>query len=495
MIQTSTSVIKDMFDKMKASAEETRKIDVQTRRYYLEDDFKHLITAELKNQFTKETYDAINLLVDDSINLVQFLSEEIGGGVYQNEAVRAFKKAESDDEDMRYAELIKELPMDIVMDEVTRGTFALNEFCIGVAYRNGKIALDIFPPDFVSVWQDENDPLKITALMYEVILSDTVDAPAIDSSIANSQRKRHYVWWDVFGNHFLCDEHFRRIPNPDNPDDVNPYKDKDGKFIIPFVICHKKYNARTIWDGTSGNKMYSAQLQIGVLGTLFNYYAKVLSLKQLSITGNADIKLSNDQALDPLHIFKVEGEGAQVSVLDMQGRLDMFEKNVLIGKIERALNAEGLSLESFQRSGAPESGYKLKVKKEGQLKRINALMKFFRVYEKQLADIMRIVNNTYFSEKIAEDAEFSIDFAEYKPEENPLDVDKHREFLIAHNMATDIDFIREDNPDLDEDAARMRYDANKQLNGELSNNSEKIVGGVNAAITAANEEVPLATEP
>lgn len=487
MQQTSMSVIKDMFTQMKSAAEASRKADIQTRRYYLEDDFKHLIVNELKNQFVKETYDSINLMPDDSINLVQFVTDEIGGGVYQYEAKRAFQSPASKEPDARYAELIADIPMDIIMDEVCKGAFALNEFGVGVAYRGGKIQLDIFPPDYVTVWQDENDPLKIKALMYEVILSDTADAPAIDSAAANNSNKRYFVWWDTDGNHFMFDEHFYKLPNPDNPDNVNPYKDAQGNYIIPFVICHKKYNPRTIWDGTSGNKLYSAQTQICVLSTLFNYYAKVLSLKQLAIVGTADVKAGNDQLLDPLHIFKVEGEGASISVLDMQGRLDMFEKNVIVGKIERALNSEGLSLESFNRSGNAESGYKLKIKKEGQLKRINSLMKFFRVYEKQIADIMRIVNNTYFDKKIAEDAVFSIDFAEYTPQENPLDVDKHREFELLHNLKTELDFIREDNPDIEDDeAARKKWDENKAVNDGMKNDTGAINGAVNNAINDVN---------
>lgn len=487
MPQTSTSVIQDMFSQMKSAAEASRKVDIQTRRYYLEDDFKHLIENELKAQFVKETYEAIKLLPDDSINIVQVVTDEIGGGVYQYEARRQFQSPKSKDPDARYDELMKDIPMDLIMDEVCKGTFALNEFGVGIAFRNNKICIDIFPPDYVSVWQDENDPLKIKALMYEVILSDTVDAPAIDSAAANSTNKRYFVWWDTDGNHFMCDEHFVRIKNEANPNDENPYKDAKGNYIIPFVICHKKYNSRTIWDGTSGNKMYSAQSQIGVLSTLFNYYAKVMSLKQLSITGNADVKISNDQLLDPLHVFKVEGEGASVNVLDMQGRLDQFEKNVIIGKIERALNSEGLSLESFTRSGNAESGYKLKIKKEGQLKRINALMKFFRVYEAQIAEIIRIVNNTHFPQaKIADDAVFTVDFGEYIPQENPLDVDKHREFLLAHNMKTEVDFIIEDNPDIDEDAAQKLYEDNKAKNSAGNSNTPAITASINGAIDDVN---------
>lgn len=487
MPQTSTSVIEQAYSDMKSAAEVQRKALIEERRYYLEDDFKHLITAELKNQFTKETYDAINLLIDDSLNLVSFMSEEIGGGVYQYEAMREFKSPNSNDADQRYKDILKEVQLDIIMDEVSKATFALNEYVVGIIPRGDRICIDIMPPDYVTVWQKPDDPLSIRALMYEVILSDSQTNAAINTGSTATQYKRNFIYWDIDGNHFKFDEHFRIIPNPENPDNVNPYKDKAGNFIIPFVICHKKYNARTIWDGTNGNKMFSAQKQIGVLSTLFNYYAKVLSLKQLSVTGNAEIKLSNQQLLDPLHVFKVEGEGASVSVLDMQGRLDMFEKNVIIGKLERALNSEGLSLESFTRSGNTESGYKLKVKKEGQLKRISALKKYFRVYEKQIAEILRIVNNTTFPDKkIAEDAEFSIDFGDYVPEENPIDVDKHREWELAHDQKTEVDFLMEDNPDLDEDAAKNKLAENKAFNASTQGNVQTVQNAVSAAIDDVN---------
>lgn len=487
MPQTSASVIKEMYNEMKSAAEAQRKTNIEERRNYLEDDFKHLIIAELKKQFVKETYESINLLVDDSLNIVSFMSEEIGGGVYQYEAMRAFKSPNAQDEDQRYKDILKETQIDIIMDEVAKATFALNEYVVGIIPRGNRICIDIMPPDYVTVWQKQDDPLAIRALMYEVILSDSQTNAAINTGSTATQYKRNFIYWDIDGNHFKFDEHFRIIPNPQNPENVNPYKDKDGNFIIPFVICHKKYNARTIWDGASGNKMFSAQRQLGVLSTLFNYYAKVLSLKQLSITGNADIKAGNDQLLDPLHVFKVEGEGASVSVLDMQGRLDMFEKNVIVGKLERALNSEGLSLESFTRTGAAESGYKLKIKKEGQLKRISALKKYFRVYEKQIAEILRIVNNTTFPEKkIADDAEFSIDFGDYVPEENPIDTDKHREWELAHDQKTEVDFLMEDNPDLDEDAAKKKLEENRTFNSSNRGNTNAVQKAVTGAIDDIN---------
>jgi hypothetical protein len=486
MPDNASKLISDVIESMKSAAEASRKLAVQTRRYYLDDDFKHLIIDELKTQFVKETYDSIKLLVDDSINIVQIITDEIAGGVYQYEAMRKFKKEGATEDDQRYVEIMNSIPFDIIMDEACKGAFALNEFVVGVIYREGKICIDIMPSDYVTVWQKDDDPLAIKAIMYEVLNTDSVNNAAVTTNAANSTVERNYIYWDIYGNHFKMDGNYQRIYNADNPKDENPYKLKNGEYMIPFVICHKKYNARTIWDGTNGNKMYSAQKQIGVLSTLFNYYAKVLSLKQLAITGNADVKLSNDQLLDPMHVFRVDGEGATVSVLDMQGRLDMYEKNVLIGKIERALNSEGLSLESFTRSGNAESGYKLKVKKEAQLKRIASLKKFFRVYEGQIADIIRVVNNTFFTQKIDETAVFSIDFGDYVPEENPIDVDKHREFELAHNQKTEIDFIREDNPDLDETQAQELYDKNKSINDASKNNTETTVGGVNNAIDEIN---------
>jgi hypothetical protein len=109
------------------------------------------------------------------------------------------------------------------------------------------------------------------------------------------------------------------------------------------------------------------------------------------------------------------------------------------------------------------------------------------MYEGQLAEIIRVVNNTHFASKIDETAVFSIDFGDYVPEENPLDVDKHREFELAHNMKTEIDFIREDNPDLDEKQAQDKYDTNKSVNDGAKNNTEAITGGVNTALDAIND--------
>ena len=487
---TSVSAPKDLINESinasVSAAESNRKLDVEYRLDFLNDDFKDRIEYELKKQFCKETYEGIKLLIDDSINIVEYVSNEIGS-IYDDSPIRYLSdSAGSIVKDNRYDEILTLSMLDIKLAREEKICFACNECVVAIQPRNGTIEYDLLPPNTVSVIQDSADPSKPCAIIYEINLTNTEK----NTSVLDKDRLRYFVYWDIQGNHFMFDNHHRRFSNDDNPNRENRYKDKNGNFILPFVIFHKNYNENTVWDNTSTNKLFSAQIQIGVLGTLHNYYLKWNSFKQLAVYGDFDIKVPQDQIRDPGYMFKILGESANVSVLDTQGQMDVFDM-MIMKKIERALNQEGLSLESFSKTGSPESGYKLKIKNEPKLRRINMRKKFARVYENELFEKTRIVNNTvYPNNKINEDLEFHIDFSDYKPEQDPIELDKHRAYLVSTNMATPVDFIREDNPDIetDEDALKL-YNENKATNKQLTIDTTQAENNIDNELNVSNEGI------
>jgi hypothetical protein len=238
--------------------------------------------------------------------------------------------------------------------------------------------------------------------------------------------------------------------------------------------------------------MYSLQKQIAVISTLFNYYLKNSSHKQPYVTGPVEMSFANDQILDtnyPIKITAPQG-GVTVGLLDYQGNLQEFF-NQLNNKIGLLLNQYDLALDDFTKSGTPESGYKLAIKREGLRRRIEARKKLFRVYESELYEVIKIVNNTaaaqYGWQKLSE-AEFAIDFADYTTQMSQQEINENVSFEINYNISTVIDEIMKRNPDLTREQAEKQYAENKAINETKRGEFGKIAAAAQTAIDVFNEE-------
>ena len=465
----SNNVVKDALKYLNAANEESRKNDIEDRLDYYYDNYKTLIESELETQFVKENYTNIKVMVDDSINLVEYVTNEVAV-IYTKEAKRELSK-----DSKRYDELKKTLLLDIVMDKANKLTYACNESALVIQPRNDTIELDLLTPNMFSVIQKEGDPTSIDAFIYEVNLADSIENQLTDDvPYKRDADRREFIYYDVQGNHFKFDNNYNVIPNEKNLKNENPYKDKDGKYILPVVILHKKYNENSIFDETSGNKLFSATKQIGVIASLFNYYLKNSSHKQPVITGNADVQIPDNQILDVTKVLRVVGENAGIDLLDFQGNLEEFYQQIL-HKIELILNQEGLALDDFMKKGTPESGYKLQLKKEPLKKKVNEQKPFYRLYENELFDKIRIVNNTFYSQKIDDNAEFTIDFADLSIDPDPAELRKDREWNMRYNITNPLQIIMDENPDIKtpEDAQKV-YDENKAINERLQINTGQI---------------------
>jgi len=67
------NVIEKALKYLNAANEETRKNNIEDRLDYYYDNYKDIIEDELKDQFTETNFDNIKLMIDDSINLVEYI--------------------------------------------------------------------------------------------------------------------------------------------------------------------------------------------------------------------------------------------------------------------------------------------------------------------------------------------------------------------------------------------------------------------------------------
>jgi hypothetical protein len=442
----------EILAKYKDTAEVERKQAIEERMYFYDDNFGNYIQQELKNLFVKENYNALKLQIDDSINIVEFIVNEVSKVYFMDP-----KRTVADGSQERFDEIVKHAQYNLKLDKANKISNCCNESCVLIMPRNDSIELDVVAPDVLTVVQDKKDPTKAWAIIYEVNFVDTQTSPVTQASADD----RYFVYWGKDGKHFRFDKNFGIIKDPDNKEGVNPYMDEKGEYILPIVFFHKEMNENSIWNSTAGNKMFSAQKQVSVLSTLFNYYCKWQSFKQIYVTGNYDLEKSKEQILDPAELFQIVGTDIEIGTLDLQANLDAFNK-VVDSKIERALNQEGLALEQFKRTGDAASGYSIKVKKEPLIERRNQQIKFYRDYEAELYKKVAIVNNAAYPKKKMDPKKFSIDFTPMQIEETVEEQVKKKTWEFTNNMSTPIDYMME-KYGLTEKEARKKYEENKQF--------------------------------
>jgi len=287
--------------KAKWIADRERQEEAQNKLDLYHDDYEDIIRAKIKELFHKDNYERLYYHVNQSQNILKRVIKEIST-VYKAPATRDFNG------DERYQEIINKARLDTKLKKVNRYTNLLNETLLRIGVRNGNIVYDILTPNIVTVIQNEIDPTQADAIIYMLTRKNTVG----DDSL-------FYYYWDIWGNHYILDRDFRVFSTiydaaaPQGDPAFNPYRDEEGRPVLPFVVFHREEPEDSFWDQDTGRDLYNATVMVGIKMTLFDYYFKVASFKQPYIIGD-EVSVPSKQILDPLTVFQAKGEGAQIGV-------------------------------------------------------------------------------------------------------------------------------------------------------------------------------------
>lgn len=442
MSAMAEEIVRREFLKAKWIADKERQEEAQAKLDLYHDDYEDIIRAKIKELFHPDNYQRLYYHVNQSQNVLKRVINEIST-VYKVEPVRDFKN------DERYQEIIQRAKLDRKLKKINRYTNLLNESLLKIGVRNGEIVYDILTPNIVTVIQNEIDPTQADAIIYMLTRSNTVGDDQI-----------FYYYWDITGNHYILDKNFRinsviyDSAAPAGDPAFYPYRDKEGRPVLPFVVFHREEPEDSFWDQDSGRDLVNATIMVGIKMTLFDYYFKVASFKQPYIIGD-EISVPSKQILDPLTVFQAKGEGAQIGLLDMQINLDQL-KDALVFQINSIINNYGISADQWSLSISEVSGRALKIRNRALLEIRQEQIPYYRDYEREIFEKTKIVNNAHFPDKPIKAEEFSIDFGEIEFPEDPeeelrLDSKRLKMGLISLGQ-----FYKKYNPDVDEKEGEKR---------------------------------------
>jgi len=486
MVMTGRDMVERSYLRVKWEADEDRMSEAASKMDIYSDDYEDIIDEALTDLFVKENRERLRVHINQSQNVLKRVVNKIST-IYKEGPQRQVKPRNA-----RFDQLAGETKIDVKMRKVNRYANLLNECLVKVGIRGGKIVYDIITPNICMVIQNEEDPTKADAVIYLVAYVDSRTKPDF-----------YYHYWSVDGDYYVFDKEFRlkRIVYEGDGSGEGlpyPYREADGRFALPFAICHRQDPDGAFWDQDSGRDLYNAAVTIGWKMTLFDYYFKTCTIKQPYIIGDVD-KIAGKQVSDPLTFFHAPAsEGAQIGLLDMQINLDQLSSSIKFA-INTIINNYGISSDQYSLEIPELSGRALKIMNSALLEIREEQLPLYREFEQDLFGKTRIVNNAFpkLFAKIPDNLEMTVDFAEMDFPEDPMDELELDTRKVKMGLIPLGSLYRKYNPDIesDEEGERILLENLKKLE-EIKGKHPDLEAALNEILgAAAKERAPAAGPP
>lgn len=444
------------------------------------DDRADLVEAKIKSMFQDErTWARLKPLISNEINLCKKIINETAM-VYRGPAIRyAAIGEESEGQpaviDERYSKILDESRINIVMQSVNRYTKLVNHTLVRPVMRKGKIEYDIILPDQFEIYTDENDWKNVVAVKYYTGDCDVDGSPwSFKAGSTSVSKKKGYIWVKQTaivshnGKPITLEAGVYEFDQSKSNEPMIvsdfPYQ-KNGENVLPFLLTYKEFPIETLLNFTQDSALADTSLTFDVMFTYLNEIIKYQSHAQLVITGDVDLKLPDRFTSGPgtIHKLLATGGNADMKAVDVHGPIKELADTIM-QRIQMVCAQYGIPPSALTLTGTPQSGYAMKMDRSGLEEIRKADVEHYREFEKELFELTRIVNNTDGGKKISEAAEFHIDFAEPDYPMSPQEEGTTWGARISNNVATAVDWIMSENPDIDRKEAEQRYLVNKAIN-------------------------------
>ena len=358
-----------------------------------------------------------------------------------------------------YQKLLEGARIDSVLKKVNRYTNLLNTIGVQAVWRNDRVELDILTPDILNVVQDAKDPTCASAVIIEQSYADTVALEGPNNPFGASKL---YIAWTA-DQHQVFDEQGRERGDLANAGGTNPYK------MIPIAWFRDEYPDGYFWNDGSAD-LINAQETLNVQLTELNQLIKMQSFSIPVIIGEAP---TGGVTVDPSNFISIplgdaaagKGQPDFKFVTPSPKINDLLE--AIRETVRRIADDWGLSMDSFKLSGSPASGLSLKLSNVRLIERREDDVSLYQDYEKELFKVMRAVHNANSkqAEKIPEDAELSINFAELEFPEDPTAEDARWITRINQNVRSRAQWLMSIDSDVKtEEEAEKILKKNSELN-------------------------------
>jgi len=419
------------------------KMEVTDRLNMLDDDFLDKVVEKAKSVFSDKNFKRQRNLIPVEANIFSRVINQISKVFLEVPTRRNLvaKKGETGDvlfePDETYSELLKKSNINAIMRDVEEKVNASNE-CVVMTSWNPKTKSVKYTP--------------ITMDQIDLICDDTDDSEII--GVKYSAGSYTVVWTsdgkiETYDGKTLVDEK------------ENPYKDKDGGTVLPFVLYHRKYPSRGLINKTLGSDLYTFTIDVNVLLMMLNYGYKMNYIQPYFSGEKVDTgKLEGDVASP----WVVEGIDVEVGKLDFLTNLEN-QWEVIKERAVMLASFYNVSPSNFTLSGIPSSGVALRISNQGLLDSLKKSRALYEMVEREMFEQSRIIWNHHNSEnQVDVKGEFEVIYHDPELPEDFTEEDEHWTTQIEYNVKTAVDWIMSNNKNLTREQALKVYESNKTFN-------------------------------
>ena len=389
-------------------------------------------------------------------NITQRMVEAISLVFAEPVRVRVRRRGEDGFEEddalqQRLDRLLSEARFGLVLKEVERLSKLLFDVAVLPQARGGKLELDIITGEKAFVEQSPQNPTRAARFYYQVDpLQNTPQSARVDI---------YHVWTGE--GKFAC-----TVDASGNPHDVEPLPHIDYQGRLPVVMFRSYLPVDSFWRDAE-SAIVQKNIAIDMRRTDLAM-AEAYNIPQLLTIG-----APADQELKKGRTFKIDiprnelGEAVGEARYLKPGE-SLHEQNELIReRIEQLGLSLGLSRSVITGQSA-SSGYELALAKHEILERNRADREYYRASVAELVRVMMQTASQALGVGFPDDVDITVDFGEIRFAQSDLDKLRTRKEKLQLGLASPVDFVLEDNPDLDREAAMAQLKRIEQENAAFA---------------------------
>ena len=354
--------------------------------------------------------------------------------------------------------------------------------------REDGIQFNIEPSHKYEIKTDYNNPYRLSEVRYEKYFLN-----------AKGEDELYTVVWTK-EDHYKEDSEKRQSPVGDNKDMKNPFRNDEGEGIIPFAVLMLE-EGEDFW-GVGQVDLVNVNEVVNFLLTFLLNDAIVLGSSGTLLAVNLGLA---DKGQEKNSIKKVR-VGRRHPVVVENVRSDMaapslqyVSTNPLIAEIQSSIDyrikqiavLKGLNPNTILSQIKDTSDYQKMMDAAEMIEIRRDDLEPCREYEERRFEIIKAVNNAAYKDAelrsnfglqpIPWDAELVVDFAEIETQKTQDEIWKDREEREKRNMGSAVDWLIEENPELEIEQAQQIINDNKQVNSNQRplTRFEQLTGDVN----------------
>lgn len=420
------------------------------------------LNAALDAQFAKPRNMKLQLA---TLNITEYITDQIANYLKNGLTITA----ENDKDQAIVDEICNDNHADLFWQQLAKYVFLIKTAFVKVSWREDKVALDLMGPQYVTVSTNDDDVAKMTGIVY----------PKTIVRFDNFRPIGTYCYWD-FETFKLLNENGREIPNPDNPDNKNPYG------LIPIVPFREidPVDGFFVWPP---DDLDIAQTNTNILRTYINYLIKMQSFSQIVITnpGSKDSVIVVDPSMPIILYDKPEIKSKFEFVTPAPAIKEVREAMESI--LMEVFSVYGLNASDFVATKQVKSG-ESQYAQQAKLQEYRDTAKLMFVNQMHdLWDVIRTVWNTHTPGNQLSDAElvFRIVDAPIMPDKVD-DRIKIRDWELEHDLTTLPEVMVEEEEDLTLEEAEERIMENRETNDRLKKVVEQPSGSQSGNVLIPN---------